>query len=65
MYDEEDEGDDDATARMSNCSSNLDNTVPEQPPGPYALIENTRRLAITSPTRHKALQALFKKEKVD
>ena len=50
MYDE-DEEDDDATARMSNCSSNLDNTVPEQPPIPDVVIENTMRLTITSPTQ--------------
>ena len=65
MYDEEDEEDDDATARMSNCSSNLDNAVPVQPPNQDVVIENTKRQPITSPTRHKALRALFEKKNVE
>ena len=65
MYDEEDEEDNDATALMSNCSSNLENAVPVQPPNQHVVIENTKRQPITLPTRHKALRALFEEGNVE
>ena len=64
MYDEEDEEDDDATAIMSNCSSNYKKVVPVQPPEQHVAVESTRRQPITSPTRHKALRALFETKNV-
>ena len=62
MCDNEDEEDDDATARMSNCSGNLDGTPSEHSPIVDVVVESTRRLSISAPTQHKALQALFEKE---
>ena len=65
MYDEEDEEDDDATAIMSNCSSNYEKAVPVQPPEQHVAVERTRKQPITSPTQHNALHALFKTENVE
>ena len=65
MYDDDDEEDDDATAIMSNCSSNYEKSVPVQPPEQHIAIENMRRQPVTSPTRHKALRALFEEGNVE
>ena len=54
ICDDEDEENDDATARMSNCSDNFDKAPSELPPVLEIMVESTRRQAITAPTRHKA-----------
>ena len=65
MYDDEDEEEDDATAIMSNCSSNYEKAVPVQSPEQHVAVERTRSQPITSPTGYKALRALFETENVE
>ena len=65
MCDDDDEGDNDAMARMSNFSSNFDTAQSPRPSLQNIVIEGPQRVAITVPTRHKALQALFKREEIE
>ena len=57
--------DDDATAIMSNCSSNENDSATLQETSRHVMSDDNRSRQITTPTRHKALLALFERGNVE
>ena len=65
MYKDEDGDDNDATAIMSNCSSNENDLATVQNTTKHVMSDDNRGRQSTAPTWHKALQALFERGNIE
>ena len=64
MYEDKDDNDD-ATAIMSNCSSNEIDSETVQNTTRHVMSNDNRGKQSTVPTRHKALRALFERGNIE